>query len=72
MRRDVSGWSRGEGLRPGLVGAGLCGLALLPAAGLARRYGRAPAARFAAAAGGAILLQQALASSPRARPRSST
>jgi phosphatidylglycerophosphate synthase len=47
-------------LRPGLVGAGLCGLALLPAAGLARRYGRAPAARFAVTAAAATLAQQAL------------
>lgn len=45
---------------PWTAGAGLGAIALLPAAPLARRYGRARAARFAAGAGAAIVIQQAL------------
>ena len=45
---------------PPVAGAGLLAMAVLLAAPLARRYGRAPAARFAAASGTSIAVQQAL------------
>jgi len=45
---------------PPVAGAGLLAMAVLLAAPLARRYGRAPAARFAAASGASIAGQQAL------------
>jgi phosphatidylglycerophosphate synthase len=50
-RRRVGPWA---------AGAGLGAVALLPAAPLARRYGWAPAVRFAAGAGAAVAVQQAL------------